>query len=301
MRFGVHTGLQHTTVDELRSVWTRVEALPYDWISVWDHFDPADRDDPHGVNLDAVAMHTALAMHTTRVRCGNLVYCTGYRHPAVLANAAATMDHLSGGRITMGLGAGWHADECAAYGLPLEPPGVRLRRLDEAIQVIRLLLTEEVADFDGEFYSLRGARAEPKPVQERLPLLVGGGGKKVTLRIAAQHADAWNLAFAPPDVYAKRARQLEEHCEAVGRDPATIEKTVNVLLDWDGTTLIERFTPTSLELFRPSVLTGSTAQVVDQVAAFLAAGAQHLNLALRAPFDVESIERFADEVVPAFG
>src|SRR5215468_9585938 len=126
--FGVHTGLQNTTIDELRSLWTRIEDLGFDWISIWDHFYSADFN---GYEChEAVAAHAALACHTTRVRCGSLVYCAGYRHPAVLAKAMATIDHLSGGRMECGLGAGWHQTEFDAYGIPFPPIGVRLSQLD---------------------------------------------------------------------------------------------------------------------------------------------------------------------------
>src|SRR5215210_6626480 len=124
VRFGVHTGLQNTTVEELRSLWARIEDLGFDWISIWDHFYAADAT---GSNcLEAVASHAALACATERVRCGSLVYCAGYRHPAVLANALATIDHLSGGRADFGIGAGWAVDEYSAYGIPFPSAGERL-------------------------------------------------------------------------------------------------------------------------------------------------------------------------------
>jgi alkanesulfonate monooxygenase SsuD/methylene tetrahydromethanopterin reductase-like flavin-dependent oxidoreductase (luciferase family) len=191
----VHTGLQSCTADELRALWHRVEALGFEWISIWDHFYAADatirdgRMETGSVCLEAVAMHAALACETQRVRCGSLVYSVGYRHPAVLANAIATIDHLSHGRAELGLGAGWHEAEYTAYGIPFPSAGVRLRQLDEGIQCVRMLLTQETADFDGEFFTLREARCDPKPVQERLPLWVGGTGERVTLRIVAKHAD----------------------------------------------------------------------------------------------------------------
>ena len=195
MKFGVHTGLQNTSTDELQALWRRIEAAGFEWISIWDHFysaDPTVRDgetSSGSVCLEAVASHAALACTTSSVRCGSLVYSVGYRHPAVLANAIATIDQLSGGRAVLGLGAGWHQGEYAAYGIPFPPAPVRLRQLDEAIQCVRLLLTEDVADFDGEFFRLEAARCDPKPLQARLPLWIGGGGEKVTLRIAARHAD----------------------------------------------------------------------------------------------------------------
>ncbi|MGH9023790.1 MAG: LLM class flavin-dependent oxidoreductase, partial [Acidimicrobiia bacterium] len=166
VKFGVHVGPQMTTMAELRRVWSRSEELGFEWLSCWDHFYPA----PHPLDGDcfeAVACHAALAATTNRARVGCLVYSAGYRHPTVLANAGATIDHLSGGRLEMGIGAGWHEAEYSAYGIDFEPPGVRLRRMREAVEVVRLLWTEEVANYDGEFFTLRDARCNPKPVQAR--------------------------------------------------------------------------------------------------------------------------------------
>jgi probable F420-dependent oxidoreductase len=305
VRFGVHTGLQNTTTDELRSLWRRIEDAGFDWISIWDHFYAADATvtadgtTSSGARcLEAVAAHTALALETRRVRCGSLVYCVGYRHPAVLANAMATIDHCSGGRVTLGLGAGWHQGEFAAYGIPFRPVPERLRMLDEAVQCARLLLTEDVADFHGEFFHLHEARCEPKPVQARLPLWIGGGGERVTLRIAAARADGWNIPFITPDVYRHKVAVLAEHCERAGRDPVAIEKSVNLTLAWTEADLQERFGGMA-DWIRPSALMGSTAEIVDRVAEYRVAGADWVNLALRAPFDVESVDRFAAEVVSA--
>ncbi|MBM3692219.1 MAG: LLM class flavin-dependent oxidoreductase, partial [Actinobacteria bacterium] len=207
MHFGVHAGLQNTSTSELQALWRRIEDHGFEWISVWDHFYAADTtvrgDGPlrSGYHcLEALTTHTALALSTERVLCGSLVYCAGYRHPAVYANAMATLDQLSGGRTVLGLGAGWHQGEYDAYGIPFPSIGARMRILEESVQCVRLLLDEEVADFTGEHFRLTDAHCEPKPVQAKLPIWVGGGGEKTTLRITAQHADGWNLAFITPEV-----------------------------------------------------------------------------------------------------
>ncbi|HEY8218414.1 MAG TPA: TIGR03619 family F420-dependent LLM class oxidoreductase [Acidimicrobiia bacterium] len=303
MRFGVHTGLQYTSARELRSLWQRIEANGFEWISIWDHFYAADatfdgNEMTSGTEcLEAVAMHSALACETTSVLCGSLVYSVGYRHPAVLANMIATVDQLSDGRAVLGLGAGWHHAEYGAYGIPFPPAGVRLRQLDEAVQCVRLLLTEPSASFDGEFFHLVDARCDPKPVQERLPLWVGGGGEKVTLRIVAQHADGWNLTFHAPEPYAQKLAVLEAHCARVGRDPATITKSVNLTLAWSDDELVQRFGGTA-DFIRPSALTGSSQEMVDRIGAYADAGVDWVILALRAPFDPDAIDRFAAEVMP---
>jgi F420-dependent oxidoreductase-like protein len=297
VRFGVHTGLQHTSIAELQTLWVRIEELGFDWISIWDHFYAADGSgDPH--SLEAIASHAALAAATTRVTCGSLVYSAGYRHPAVLANAIATLDQLAGGRIVLGLGGGWLQGEYDAYGLHFGSPGERLRMLDEYIRCVRGLLTEERTTFDGEFFHLRDAQCEPKPVQARLPIWIGGGGEKVTLRIAAEHADGWNVPFIAPDAWAHKAHVLDMHCEKLGRDPATITKSVNVGMAFSEDELGRQFGPMS-NFVRPGVLSGSVDEMVDKVGAYVAAGAQYVILAMRAPFDHDGLERFAAEVIPA--
>jgi F420-dependent oxidoreductase-like protein len=297
IKFGVHTGLQHTSIPELRELWTRIEAIGFDWISIWDHFYAADNSgDPQ--SLEAIASHTALAASTTRVTCGSLVYSAGYRHPAVLANAIATMDQVANGRIALGLGGGWLQNEYDVYGLHFGTAGERLRMLDEYVQCVRGLLTQEHTTFDGEFFHLRDAMCEPKPVQERLPIWIGGGGEKVTLRIAAQHADAWNVPFVPPKVWARKSAVLDEWCNKVGRDPAAITRSVNVGMAFTEEALRIQFGPMA-DAVKPGVLSGSVQEMVDKVGAYVEAGTEWVILAMRAPFDREGLERFAADVIPA--
>ncbi|HUF85054.1 MAG TPA: TIGR03560 family F420-dependent LLM class oxidoreductase [Acidimicrobiia bacterium] len=298
MKFGVHAGLQNTSTGELQQLWRRIEGHGFEWISIWDHFYAADATGG-AVCLEAVATHAALALSTERVRCGSLVYSVGYRHPAVLANSMATIDHLSGGRVTLGLGAGWHQGEYDAYGMPFPAAGVRLRQLDEAIQCVRGLLTQDVTNFEGDHFRLHDARCEPKPVQDRLPIWIGGGGEKVTLRIAARHADGWNVPFIPPDEYGRKVAVLDAHCEREGRDPGEITRAVNVGLAWREEDLQAQFSGIA-DFVRPGVLTGSTQEIVDRVAAYGDAGAEWVILAIRAPFDVDGLDRFAADVLPAF-
>lgn len=298
VHFGVHAGLQRTSVGELQELWRRIEELGFEWISIWDHFYAADgTGDPHC--LEAVAMHAALATSTTDVRCGSLVYSAGYRHPAVLANAIATIDQLSGGRVTLGLGGGWSQVEYDAYGIPFGTAGSRLRMLREAIQCVRGLLTEESTDFDGEFFHLTDAKCEPKPDQSRLPIWVGGGGERKTLRIAAEFADGWNLAFTAPPEWGRKSGVLTQHCEDVGRDPADITRTVNVGMALDDDDLRVKFGAIA-EFVRPGVIMGGGEQMVDMVSAYVDEGAEWVILAMRSPFDREGLERFASDVMPAF-
>ena len=298
MQFGVHTGLQNTSIPELQALWRRVEDHGFDWISIWDHFYAADATgNPHC--LESVASHAALCASTSRVRCGSLVYSVGYRHPAVLANAMCTLDQLSGGRVTLGLGGGWLAEEYAAYGIEFPPVGVRLRQVEEAIQCVRGLLTQPRTTFAGEHFTLTDAACEPKPVQERLPIWIGGAGERVTLRTAARHADGWNVPFLAPDTYAHKVGVLDRHCEEADRDPASITRSVNVGLAWRDGDLQAQFGGIA-EFVRPGVLMGSVQEVVDRIGAYREAGAEWLILAMRAPFDVDGLDRFAAEILPQF-
>ncbi|MDQ3384724.1 MAG: TIGR03560 family F420-dependent LLM class oxidoreductase [Actinomycetota bacterium] len=295
--YGVHTGLQRTSVEELRSLWTRIEDLGYDWISIWDHFYAADLGGGASC-LEAVAAHAALACTTSRVRCGSLVYSVGYRHPAVLAKAVTAIDHLSGGRAELGLGAGWSQVEYDAYGIPFPPLDTRMDQLEEAAQCVRGLLRRETTDFAGEWFTLTDARNEPPPVQAALPIWVGGGGERRTLRITARFADGWNIPFVAPETFAAKRDVLHRHCDEVGRDPAEIRCAVNLGIAWTEEGLRDQFGGLA-DLVRPGVLTGPDDEVLDRIGRYVDAGADQVNIALRASttggptWDVDALERLA--------
>ncbi|MCX6522499.1 MAG: TIGR03560 family F420-dependent LLM class oxidoreductase [Actinobacteria bacterium] len=290
--FGVHAGLQHTTADELRSVWRRIEDLGYGWISIWDHFYGATGRPDDAACLEAVAMHAALACSTTKVRCGSLVYSVGYRHPAVLAKAITAIDQLSGGRADMGIGAGWAQVEYQAYGIPFPDVKTRMDQLEEGIQCLRGLLHDDVTTFDGQHFNLTEARNEPRPLQDKLPIWIGGGGEKRTLKIAARHADGWNVPFISPDEFARKNAVLDQHCADVGRDPSDIKRAINTGLAFTEESLQQQFGAIA-EFVRPGVLTGTDEQVLDTIGRYVDAGADQVNIALRAPFDLDAIERLS--------
>jgi F420-dependent oxidoreductase-like protein len=175
----------------------------------------------------------ALGALVPRLRVGSLVAGNTYRHPAVLANMAATIDHISGGRVVLGIGAGWQQNEHEAYGIELPPPGPRLRRFEEACAVLRSLLSQSHTTFDGEYYQLVDAPLEPRPIQDPIPLLIGGAGEKVMLKIVARYADEWNC-WGTPETLRHKIQVLSQHCAAVGRDPTTIHKSAQVLWVMEG-------------------------------------------------------------------
>src|ERR1700728_928963 len=210
LRFGVHSGPQDCTMQDLRELWGVAEQIGFEWISIWDHFYAAQVA-PDRPSFEAVSCHAALAATTTQVRVGSLVYCPTYRHPAVLANSAATIDHISNGRLEFGLGAGWHEAEHRGYGFPFDPPAKRLRRLAEAVEIVRLLWTEDIAQYSGEFFTLVDAICYPKPVQSRPRIWIGASGEALALPQVGRLADGWNVAYVAPHDLARKLSIVKEH------------------------------------------------------------------------------------------
>lgn len=289
--YGVHTGLQHTSVEELVNLWHRIERAGYGWISVWDHFYAADlTGDP--TCLEAVSMHALLAAETDRATVGCLVYCAGYRHPAVLAKALTTIDHISNGRAAMGIGGGWSQVEYDAYGIEFPSTKVRLDMMDEAAAVLRGMFREEKVNFTGEYFQLTDAQNVPRPVQDALPLWIGGGGERKTLRSVAKYADGWNVPFISPEQFRAKRAVLAEHCEKVGRDIAEIKCAANVGFSNSEEDFEKQFGLLRMGV-RPGVMMGSDQEVLDKIGDYIEAGADQINIAVRAPWDPEALERFA--------
>ncbi len=223
MRFAFKTAPQDTTWPDMLAVWTAADDIEV-FESGWnfDHFYPI-RGDWRGPCLEGWSMLAALAQATRRLRLGTLVTGIHYRHPAVLANMAATIDIISGGRLELGLGAGWNEQESGAYGIELGTPGERSDRFEEACEVILGLLSTETVTFSGTYYQLNEARCEPKPVQQpHPPLCVGGSGERLTLRTAARFAQHWNSVRPDPAEITHKLEVLHQHCAEVGRDPSEI-------------------------------------------------------------------------------
>lgn len=200
------------------------------WDGIWyaDHFMP-NAQDTSAPWPEAWTTLAAIGAVVPRLRIGTLVSGNTYRHPAVLAKMAATLDHITNGRVVLGLGSGWQENEHSQYGIPFYDVGERLARLDEACAVIKALFSETAANFAGSRYQLSNASLEPKPLQSPLPLLIGGGGEKVTLKITARWADEWNV-WGTPETLAHKMRILDAHCAAIGRDPKSIQRSAVALL-----------------------------------------------------------------------
>jgi F420-dependent oxidoreductase-like protein len=269
------------------------------WDSVWvaDHFMP-NAEDNSGPTHECWALLAGLAATVPRIRLGALVSGNTYRHPAVLAKQAVTTDHIAGGRIVLGLGAGWQENEHGAYGIEYSTVKGRLDRLEEACAVVTGLLRDDRTTFDGTYYRVHEAPLSPKPVRGRMPLLVGGGGERRTMRIAARYADQWNI-WGTPDLLAQKGAVLDRHCEDLGRDPASIHRSANALLymsedaDWVRSRR-------GRDVGRPTIL-GTPAEVVDIVGAYAEAGVDELIIPdfnfRDADRRRESIDLFTTEVI----
>jgi F420-dependent oxidoreductase-like protein len=267
LTFGIKTAPQHDArYEAIARVWREADAtveLDHAWL--WDHMLPLGGD-PWGACLENWTLLGALAAQTSRLRIGHLVTSNLYRSPPVLAKMATTVDIISGGRLVLGIGAGWSSPEQDAYGAPRLSAGERIGRLAEACQIIRRAWTEPVFDFHGRYYQLRGVHAEPKPVQvPHPPILIGGKGERRTLRVVAEHADIWNFSASRDDAVGEFRRLngvLDAHCRAIGRDPGTIRRSVQLFPEPD-------------DLGRTREL---VAELVD-------GGADHVVLNLLPPFD----------------
>ena len=304
---GVHIGQQNLAFAHLRAWWRRLDAAGVDWISVWDHFYEAPFQDGSQPHYEALATLGALAADTTRARIGCLVFYVGYRNPALLAKAAATLDHISDGRFELGLGAGWHIHEASAYGYPFPDIGTRLDMLDEGAAVVRRLLQEPRVTFSGRHFQVDDATCEPKPLQDRLPLWIGGLGERRTLEVAARRADGWNAAYVSAAEFRRLNSVLDGWCEAEGRDPATIRRGVNIAFHMalDAAGVERERARIAAEWGRQAerILGGSLlctpGQAAERIHEYVASGASSVNVALRAPWDQDALEAYVAEVIPA--
>jgi alkanesulfonate monooxygenase SsuD/methylene tetrahydromethanopterin reductase-like flavin-dependent oxidoreductase (luciferase family) len=290
--YGVHAGTEGSSIDDILAYWRTVERLGFGWISVWDHFYPIMGG--HVGSFESVASQTALAMTTSRVRIGVLVYSVGYRHPAVLANAVSTIDHLSGGRAEASLGAGWAKAEYDAYGIPFPGVGERIDMLTEGVVCVAGLLREERFSFEGKHFQLKDAALGVRPAQPRVPVWVGGMGEKRIIPLAARVADGWDSPLGPSaEEFARKVGVLERECEQVGRDPAAIHRSAHVALVRDEQELRERFGTYEYTGVAGAVLFGSDDQVLDGIKAFERAGADQILFAGAVREGTEQLERIA--------
>ena len=310
MKFGIqhpsfsYDGQGADVVESLGKVATTAERMGYDSFWVMDHFHQiqyvGQEQEPM---LEGWTTLGVIAGVTSKIRLGTLVTGNVYRHPSILAKMGATLDVLSKGRLFMGVGAAWNEKESQAYGIPFPPTKERFRRLEEAVQIIRKMWTEERVSFDGKFYKIRDAYCNPKPIQKpHPPIMIGGGGEKETLKLVAKYADACNL-FGSPETVKKKLGVLREHCKAVGRDYDSILKTKLgvVLMDKDRSALdkrlAERFRNVPSEMQREFATIGTPEEVRRQVNSFRDAGVEYFITSFEWGKELQGVEQFSDEVL----
>jgi F420-dependent oxidoreductase-like protein len=307
VRFGIQTPQEGTTYDALATHWREADALGFDSIWLDDHFYPVVRPQAEP-QMEAWVLLSALARETRRIKIGLLVGCNSYRSPALLAKMAASVDVLSGGRLIHGLGAGWFASEYEGYGYDMPGIGVRLAQLDEALRIQRLLWTEERPSFTGKHYRLVEAWCNPKPMQQpHPPILIGGGGEKVLLRLVARHADVWNNGGSLDD-FGHKLDVLRRHCATERRDYDAIEKSWfgNVIVDADAARAQARLERTAAawgmttEQMAARALAGTPEQVVDRVRAYVQLGVTHFIGMYGRVEDLRGARLMAERVLPAF-
>jgi F420-dependent oxidoreductase-like protein len=295
MRLGAAFWLERTDWDSLRTAILAAEEAGFDSLWFDDHL-LSDEGDPSDAKLEGWTVAAAAAAVTSRATIGHLVTANTFRSPGVLAKMATTLDHVSGGRAVLGIGAGWFADEHAAFGLDFGASmGERIDRMGEAAGILRRLLDGERVTHDGRFYHLTDAVCAPRPVQERLPLLIGGSGPRKTLPLVARFADIWN-AYGTPEEVAAASTLLNARCREVDRDPGRIERsvTLNVVVrgsraaaeaDWEQ--IVRRNLPQSDERdLDAGGLPNDVARVIDRYAEV---GVGHVMWVLRPPWDLETI------------
>jgi F420-dependent oxidoreductase-like protein len=275
LSFGIKTAPQHITYETMLEVWQEADAEPeieHAWL--FDHFMPIVGDHT-GPCLEGWTLLSAFAALTKRVRIGLMVTGNTYRHPAVLAKIGATVDVISRGRLDFGIGAGWNEREHDAYGIPLYQPGERIRRMGEACEVIKRMWTEKAPSFEGRYYQIKEAYCEPKPVQKPYPpFVIGGGGEQLTLRMVARYADIWNLPGGQIEDIQRKSAILDQHCLAIGRDPAEIVRSIQYPIN-----------PQNLVETREALQT------------FIDIGVTHLILNIRPPVPAKIVHRLVEEVV----
>lgn len=311
MKFGAVPNQSGCSWPELLDIWQELDRdSGFESLWLMDHFVSGFGQEFGSGEpcMEGWAALAALAQATSRVRLGILVTGNTYRQPAVLAKQATTVDHISGGRLNFGIGAGWHEYENQAFGLGLPPVKERLDRLEESVHLIKLLWTETRPSFAGEYYSLDRPPYNPPNLQEpHLPILIGGGGEKRTLRIVAKYADIANVSGTPDEVRHK-FEVLDGYCKEIGRDPKSIRRTIQVpLFLSDNESFKQRLLQgmsaaqgVSPEQAAKSILLGSADEIKEQVARFQAAGVKEMYLALWPRFVKKAVLQFSEEVIPEF-
>lgn len=301
LRIGIHSGQLHGSVKRMIELWRRAEALDYDWISLFDFLRPWAFDEKMPC-FEGTTLLAALAQHTHRIRCGLLVSPVTWRHPALMANVASTLDHVTNGRLEFGVGLGGADRAYEQYGIPFPPIATRAEMLDEACLILRRLWSEPEVTFEGAFTSLSRATLEPKPRQHNLPLVVGGDGLRWAIPIAAKYADIWNALPESPQAYSRKIAALHAACVTSGRDPSAVRKSLTFRAivssprgDIDRQQAEQLATLPRYQLDQ-YLSFGTVDDCVRALTPYVEMGARDLLLAVRDPIDWATMDLFATEV-----
>jgi len=302
--FGLQLHPQYTTWDEMRDAALLAERCGWDVLMTWDHFVPL-MGDVRGPNLEGWQVLAAFGAITAKPRIGMLVSGNTYRHPAVLANMGATLDNITNGRAVLGIGAAWNEREHTMYGIDFDTPAIRLAKLREATRIVRGLLDTGTVTYHGTYYQLENATLGTRPIQERLPILVGGGGERVTLKITARYADWWH-GFGTPEIIKRKLAVLKKHCDDVGREYSEIAPTAGgqILVRDDLNSVDKRLREVSARNNveapnRPGVL-GKPEAIAQRLLEYHNLGVKGFLFGMSPPYDRETIERTMSEVKPRF-
>ena len=306
IRFGIQTSQQNVEWSSMLDLWKKAEAWGYDSLWNFDHFYPIFVD-PNGPCLEGWTTLAALGQATSRVRIGHLVNGNTYRNPCVLAKMAATLDHVTNGRLNLGIGAGWFELEHNAFGLDFKTVRGRLDALDEACRILKGMFTGEPFSLKGKHYTVENARGLPVPVQTpHPPIMIGGSGEKILLRIVAEHADMWNTS-GDADRLGHLVDVIRRHGDAVGRDTGQIEKTVMMPMCYGGggerekfmTQLIAGMQQCTPDEARRRIMMGSKDECLETVARYGKAGVTHFIFMAFQPVFPDELQAFAEDVAPA--
>ena len=309
IQFGIQTGQQDVTWERMRDFWQKVDYWGYDSLWAFDHLYPIFVPDPHGPCMESWTLLGALSQHTKRARIGALVNGNTYRNPALVAKMTATLDQLSGGRVNLGLGAGWFELEHQSLGFDFKTLPARLEALDESCQIIKGMFSQDKTTFRGKHYNVVDAVCNPRPVQQHVPLMIGGHGERVLLKIVARHADMWNMTNADAAEMRRLIGVIERHADTVGRDADQIEKTLMLAMAYNPPKqrdemlngLIAMMAQTTPEKARDRMVIGSKQECIDKIEGFIKAGVTHFIFMQVWPMIVEDeVQSFAEEVIPAF-
>jgi F420-dependent oxidoreductase-like protein len=304
IRFGIQTGQQGIAWSEMLDLWQKADTWGYDSLWNFDHFFPIFTD-PTGPCFEGWTTLSALGQATKKARVGHLVNGNTYRNPCVLAKMAATLDHVTGGRLNLGIGAGWFELEHQAFGIDFKTIPGRLQALDEACQILRGMFRGEKFSLDGKHYRVRDALGMPRPVQDPLPIMIGGTGEKVLLRIVAKHADLWN-ANASAERMGELIDVIRRHGDAVGRDTDAIEKTVMIPLCYKAPRerqefmcqLVSGMRGCTPEQARRQIVIGDEQECLETIARYAKVGVTHFIFMLFQPVHRDEVQAFAEEVAP---